>query len=89
MRRFSVALLAVAGLLTAVGGSGSVAAAPNVPAVVSVPPGMLQQAQYYPWYRDHYYWYRRHHHHHYYPWWRYSQAEELNRQELRNLGVAP
>jgi len=91
MRTFTLALIAAAGFLGAAVSTGASAADPVAPAPQAAP----QQAQYYPGYRPYWerpYWdrpYYYHHHHHGYPWWRYSEAEELNHQELQRLGVAP
>ena len=85
MRTLMLALVG-AGLMTAAVATGASAADPASPKAAAT----TQQAQYYPYpYR---YWdyppYWRHHYH-WRPWWRYSEAEELNRQELQRLGIAP
>lgn len=94
MRTLTVALVAATGLMTVIAVGASAAGASNAPvqlAQAAVP----QQAQYYPdyWrYRHYRDWdYYRPHHRHWrgYDRWRYSEAEELNHQELQRLGVAP
>jgi hypothetical protein len=95
MRTLAVALVAAAGLMTAAVATGAFAAEPTInPAVKPPLAAVPQQAQYYPGYRpywDNPYYYRHHHHYWYrgYDRWRYSDAEELNQQELDRLGVAP
>ena len=92
MRTLTVALVAAAGLATAAVAS----AAPISPAVKVSSMGALQQAQYYPGW--HHRWHRPWFHYRHYPFhrwwdryggWSYSQAEELNREELQSLGIAP
>jgi hypothetical protein len=93
MRALTVALVAVAGLMTVAAGTGASAAGPGAPAIQPPQAAALQQAQYYPRYLHHWGWgYPRYHHRHWwrgYDRWRYSRAEQLNGQELRRLGVAP
>lgn len=92
MRSLTVPVIIAAGVMVAAIGPGA-SAAPPVGLSVQAPKTVgVKLAQYHHHYHHRYwghpYWgYPRYHH--WRPWWRYSQAEELNRQELRNLGVAP
>ncbi len=93
MRTSTVALVAAASLMTVAVATGASAAGPSDPTIVQLAQAATpQQAQYYPGYRHHYRdwdYYRPYHHHWHGYGWRYSEAEELNRQELQRLGVAP
>ena len=96
MRSLTIALAAVAGLMTAAVATGASAAGAGVVPAHSPQAANVQLAQYYRGYRP--YWDRPYrgspyyHHHHY--WRRWSSNDvaithELNRQELQRLGVTP
>lgn len=95
MRTLAIALIAATGLVAAAVATGASAAEPGGPAVQSPQAAAPQLAQYYPGYPYRYWDHPRYRHHHEwrrwhrYDRWRYSEAEELNQQELRRLGVAP
>ena len=93
MRSLTVAVIAAAGVMAAAIGPGA-SAAPSAGLMVQpAKAASVKLVQYHRYhhrpYWGHPYWGYPPHHHYWRPWWRYSQAEQLNRQELRNLGAAP